>query len=36
MEKLKKKKKNPLDDYMDELDKYNEGCSNKDLYEGGE
>ena len=34
--KTKKKKKNPLDEIMGELDNYDEGCEPKDLMSSGE
>jgi len=34
--KTKKKKKNPLDEIMEELDNYDEGCEPKDLMSSGE
>ncbi|MBI4151988.1 hypothetical protein HY496_03380 [Candidatus Woesearchaeota archaeon] len=35
-EKLDKKKKNPFDQMLDELEKYEEGCDEKDLMSSGE
>jgi len=34
--KTKKKKKNPLDEIMEDLEDYNEGCEPKDLMSSGE
>lgn len=34
--KDKKKKRNPLDEMMDQLDKYSEGCDTEDLMSSGE
>jgi hypothetical protein len=34
--KDKKKKKNPLDELLDELEKYDEGCDSHDLMSSGE
>lgn len=31
-----KKKRNPLKDMMDQLDKYSEGCDTEDLMSSGE
>ena len=32
----KKKKRNPLDEMMDKLDQYSEGCETEDLMSSGE
>ena len=35
-EKKSKKKRNPLDDILESLDEYNEGCEPNDLLSSGE
>ncbi|MBI2103252.1 hypothetical protein HYT55_05390 [Candidatus Woesearchaeota archaeon] len=35
-EKLSKKKKNPFDEMLEELETYEEGCDEKDLMSSGE
>ncbi|NQV90872.1 hypothetical protein HQ489_00180 [Candidatus Woesearchaeota archaeon] len=35
-EEKKKKKQNPLDHYLDELEGYDEGCTPNDLMSSGE
>ena len=36
MREKKKKKKNPLDEIMDELEEYDDGCESHDLMSSGE